>query len=263
MQVDPAIAMVATSSTRLPNASDIVAACSQKESVISRLLGALTGRKAKVHEVHEWEDQNLIFPFGDSQVAVSLMPAPIPWSQLEGPCATTWRWPEATEKMRKHTNHFLVAILGGSMPAVERRILLTRLVSAVVSTTDAIGIYWGEGTVVHEPEEFLELARSAKSNDIPGPLWLDVRVELNEDGSYRCFTTGMAPLGFLEIEVQKSSLEPDELMEFIGDTACYIVNSRQHIPAGNTMGRSATEQFVVHHSPSMFDRPNVMQLVMK
>ena len=28
------------------------------------------------------------------------MPAPIPWSNLEGPCATAWWWPDATEKMK-------------------------------------------------------------------------------------------------------------------------------------------------------------------
>jgi hypothetical protein len=27
---------------------------------------------------------------------IGLVPAPIPWSQLAGPCATAWWWPEAT-----------------------------------------------------------------------------------------------------------------------------------------------------------------------
>jgi len=72
----------------------------------------------------------------------------------------------------------------------------------------------------------------------------------------------MAPLGFLEIEVEKSSLPPDELMSFIGDTACYIVNKRLEIPDGDTMGRTATEMYKVLHDRSMFDRLNVMKLVM-
>lgn len=131
----------------------------------------------------------------------------------------------------------------------------------MVRHSDAVGVYWGEGTLVHEPNEFIRQSRSISANDIPGTLWLDVRVEENPDGSFRCFTTGMAPLGFLEIEVQKSDLPPDELIGFVGDTACYIVNNRLHIPEGNTMGRSASEQYKVLHSASMFDRPKVMQLV--
>lgn len=75
-------------------------------------------------------------------------------------------------------------------------------------------------------------------------------------------TTGMVPLGFLEIEVQRSTLSAEELMEFIGNTACYIVNGRRCIAPGETMGRTATEKYKVRHGPSMFDRETVMQLAM-
>ena len=140
--------------------------------------------------------------------------------------------------------------------------MLTKVVSAVVANTDAVGVYWGEGTLVHEPSEFLKRARTVSADDVPGTLWLDVRVEENPDGTLRCFTTGLAPLGFLEIEVQESGLAPEELMTFIGDTACYIVDKRLHIADGDTMGRTATEMYKVRHGPSMFDRPKVMHLVM-
>ncbi|MGC3972440.1 MAG: DUF4261 domain-containing protein [Pirellulales bacterium] len=60
----------------------------------------------------------------------------------------------------------------------------------------------------------------------------------------------------------KSSLPPEELMEFIGDTACYIANNQITIPDGDTMGRSATEMYKVKYGPSMFDREEVMTLVM-
>jgi hypothetical protein len=116
--------------------------------------------------------------------------------------------------------------------------------------------------LVHEPSRFVELAESADAHDIPGTLWLDVRVEPNGDGTFRCFTTGMAPLGFREIEVEKAALEPEDLMCFISDTALYIVNGRNEIEAGETMGRTPSEKFKVRHGRSMFDRPPVMQLVM-
>ena len=164
--------------------------------------------------------------------------------------------------MRGHTNFFLVALIGGSIEPVERRVVLTKVVSAVVADTNAVGVYWGEGTLVHEPSEFLQRASTVSAQNIPGTLWLDVRVVRNPDGTLRCFTTGMSPLGFLEIEVEKSSLAPEELMDFIGDTACYIVNNRLHVPDGDTMGRTATEMYKVRHGQSMFDRPKVMHLAM-
>ena len=67
-------------------------------------------------------------------------------------------------------------------------------------------------------------------------------------------------MGFLEIEVARSLLPAEELMEFIGDTACYIVNGRND---GETMGRTATERYKVRHVPSMYSRGMVMRLVMQ
>ena len=255
-----AIALVATSTTKLPAASRILAACGLKTSSSGGLLGSLFGRKATVSKSHEWKDNNLVTEFREATLAVSLMPAPIPWNGLEGPCATSWWWPEATERMRAHKYHFIVALVGGSIEPVERRVILTKVVCTIVHDSDAIGVYWGEGTIVHEPGEFIRQAKSVNVHKIPGPLWIDVRVEENSDGSFRCFTTGLAPLGFLEIEVESSRLPRQELMGFIGDTACYIVNARKHIKAGETMGRSPTEQYKVRHGASMFDRATVMYL---
>ncbi|MFO1006489.1 MAG: DUF4261 domain-containing protein [Planctomycetaceae bacterium] len=261
--VAPALALVATTSTRLPNAAKIVAACDMNPKTKRGLLGSLFGPKDNPSPEYVWDGNILFFPLRDAQIAVSLMPVPIPWSSLEGPCETAWWWPNATEAMHGHSNHFIVAIIGGTIEPVERRVILTRVVSEVVSNTDAVGVYWGEGTLVHEPKEFVARASSINPEDIPGTLWIDVRVEENEDGTFRCFTTGMAPLGFLEIEVENSNLAPDELMGFVGDTACYIVNKRLRIPDGDTMGRTAAELYQVRHGRSMFDRANVMHLVMR
>jgi hypothetical protein len=261
-QDNPAIAMVATSSARLPDASKILQASGSTSQRKGGILGKLFSRGTVATNSPRWENGNLFLSVRDAKLAVALMPAPIPWSQLAGPCATAWRWPDATNAMRRHTNHFIIALIGGTIEAVERRLLLTQIVSTVASAADSVGVYWGEGTLVHEPRAFTRMATKARSNNIPGPLWIDVRVEQNDDGTLRCFTTGLEPLGFLEIEVERSELPQSELADFIGDTACYIVNQRLHIPDGDTMGRTHDEMYVVRHGPSMFDRPAVMRLEM-
>jgi hypothetical protein len=257
-----ALAMVAVSSDRLPDIAKLQAACGAPSARLGGILKSLFGRKKPPAEDCAWKDGILVFENGDMLISVALMPAPIPWSSLEGPCATAWWWPEAAERMQSHKFHFLLSIIGGLLEPVERRLLLTRLACAVLRETDAVGVYWGDGTLVHEPKFFLEAAKSAGPKDIPAIIWIDVRVEPNSDGTSRCFTTGMAPLGFLEIEVERSSLPPEELFGFIGDTACYIVNNRLPIKDGETMGRTAEEKFKVLYGPSMFDRSTVMQLIM-
>lgn len=259
---DPAIAMVATSGDRLPRAASIVAAAGVRGGGKGGFLRSLFGRGSAPPAEHEWEGPALVFAVGDAQLAVSLMPGPIPWSDLEGPCATTWWWEDAAEQMRSHTHHFLIALIGGSLEPIERRLLLTKVVAAVVAESEAVGVYWGEGTLVHEPSRFLKAAKGADADNIPMPLWVDVRVEPNPDGTSRCFTTGLAALGFLEIEVRNSALKREELWEFVGDIAMYVVSGRKQIPDGDTMGRTADEKYRVRHGKSMFDRPRVMQLIM-
>jgi hypothetical protein len=261
---DIAIAMVATSSTRLPPAKQIVAAAGGRAAKSPGLLGRLFGNKpAPTASDQQWQDSNLVFSLADHMIAVALMPGPIPWSDLEGPCATAWWWPDATKRMQAHQYHFIVTVMGGAMSPVARRVMLTNLVSAVVRHTDAVGVYWGEGTVVHEPTSFLEQAEGISETNIPGPLWIDVRVEKNDDDdTLRCFTTGLSPLGHLEIEVARSQLKPQELLEFVGDTACYMINQNMPIKDGETLGRTATEKFKVRHAKSMFDRGTVMQISM-
>jgi len=48
---------------------------------------------------------------GEYTAAATLVPRPIPWSQLEGPCATAWYWPAAADALRDHAAHLLVTLV--------------------------------------------------------------------------------------------------------------------------------------------------------
>lgn len=255
-----AIAMVATSSPRLPDAGAIVEAVGRATAPPGERPETFFIDDEGNEAQPQWDDGRLVFALGDSHVAVSLMPKPIPWSQLEGPCASSWWWSQAAARMRRHTHHFLVAVIGGTIEPVERRIVLTHVVGAVLRGADAVGVYWSEATIVHEPKEFLRQAESISRSKIPGALWIDVTVERNADGSFRAFTSGLEPLGYLEIEVERSRMKSQELMGFVGDTACYIVNNRRTVKAGETIGRTPEQRFVVGRGPSMLGRGEVMKL---
>jgi hypothetical protein len=206
------------------------------------------------------EDDTLVFHLDDSMAAVSLMPAPIPWSDLEGPCATAWWWPEATERMKGHKCHIIVVFMGGAGNAVERHIYLTRLVSAVAANADSAGIYWGAGTVVHDPTAFQEQAAELSPDNLAPQLWVDMRLEQNEDGSFRFFTTGMASFGCLEIEIDRSPRLPEEILDFCYSIVSYVLQRGTTIGDGETVGRSADERIKVRHKASMWDRAKVMKL---
>src|SRR5262245_15463851 len=140
--------------SKAPSSKSLVAMVALNRPVIpkwSSIHSSLKARWSSCPEPREAsvKDDTITCFMGEELVVVSLMPAPIPWSDLEGPCATAWWWPEATARMRKHNSHLIVALMGESGDLIERHICLTYLVAAVAANTDAVGIYWGAGTVVH------------------------------------------------------------------------------------------------------------------
>lgn len=244
----PLLAMVALSSERMPDADALVAAFSARAP------------ECEVTEV-EAKDGTLFCKLDGDLAFVSLMPAPIPWEDLEGPCATSWWWPEATEVMRGHAFHAIVSLMGGEGDVVDRHLLLTQLVSAVTETTDAVGIYWGAGTVVHEPEPFREQAEGMTRETIQPILWIDPRIEqIDEDEpAFRFFTTGLEAFGHLEIEIDEFRQDPNELFEFLLSIIDYVLTSGKTISAGETIGRTEDERIAVSVGPSIFDRGEVMK----
>jgi hypothetical protein len=185
---------------------------------------------------------NIVFEIGTDNAAVALMPAAIPWSNLEGPCATAWWWPDATEKMKYHASHILVALVGDEGDIIQRCITLTHLTAAVAALVDAAGIYWGGGTLVHDPQLFIEQATAISPNNLPLHLRIDFRLQQNEGESYRLFTTGMKVFDHKEIEIPHSTKPPADIFDFAYAIAGYIITSEKTIQAGETIGRSEDEK---------------------
>jgi hypothetical protein len=245
----PILAMIALNSPRMPSGSTILATF---KKLCPDCPEAMLG---------EGDGATITLDLDGGMAFVSLMPAPIPWSELEGPCATAWWWPEAAERMKAHTHHAVVALMGEAGDAVERHVLLSHLVSAVAMHADAAGIYWGAGTIVHDPDAFQEQVANLSPNDVEPQLWIDMRLEQNDDGSFRYFTTGLTSFDRPEIEIDRSSQNPQEILEFCHAIVCYLLNNRVDIAEGETIGRSDDEKIRITYEPSMFERDgNVMKL---
>jgi hypothetical protein len=248
-QSGPIIVMIALNSPRLPSRVTILNAFRER---CPDCQAAESGGE---------EEGTMMFELDGDLAFVSLMPAPIPWSELEGPCETSWWWPEATERMKPRTHHAIVAFMGQPGDIVQRHIYLSQFVSAVAMNADAAGIYWGNGTVVHEPAAFQDQASHLALDEVDPQLWIDMRLEQNDDDSYRYFTTGLTAFGRPEIEIDRSKQDPQEILEFCYAIICYILNSGATIGDGETIGRLDEEKIRVAYKPSMFDREgDVMKL---
>jgi hypothetical protein len=190
---------------------------------------------------------------GDADLVIGLMPAPIPWSELEGPCATAFWWPEAASVMKAHSAHLIVGLRGGEMDAIQRNLWLTALVAAVLSTGDTSGVYWGAGTLVMPPEIFMEAATSMSREVLPLDLWIDFRVWRDDDGTTSLSTTGLEDLGHMEIEISHSSADPGAARESAWNAAHYLLDHGPVLDDGDTIGFGPDEKIRVRHVPSVWN----------
>lgn len=200
------------------------------------------------------------FQVGAHTVIIGAMPAPIPWSELEGPCSTTILWDDAATEVRAHRSHQIVTVLA-ELPPLELAALLTRAVaSTLAAMPGAIGVYWGSAPLIAPRALFIELAEQTLPQRFPLPLWVDFRIWRERRGAAG-FTSGLAALGAREIEVASAPEQPSELYDRLFNLADYVLSHPDAIQDGHTVGRDANEKVRVEFGNSSFGlRDTVMKL---
>lgn len=198
-------------------------------------------------------DKSLIFHIGDTMVALGFMPAPIPWSELEGPCATSVLFPNAAEILKPHQSHVLITLIFKSeCTPIERATLLTKVTASFVKICEAsLGIYWGNATMVLPPDLFREVAVDCLP-ELPSLIWIDIRVGANDQGTTSGFTCGMQALGLMELETENANEPPMELRNRFEGVAGYLLENGLVIKDGDTVGETMNEQIKVSYAPSSF-----------
>lgn len=202
------------------------------------------------------------FTFGGATGNYTLVDRTIPWSQLEGPCATAWYWPEAAEAMRSHTSHLFLTLLDDAKDPIDCAMHLTQLVTSLAAVTPSVGLMWGPSSQVHKPVDFAITASRMTRDDLPLHLWIDFRVsQIDEAQDFMLFTTGLGPLGHLEFEVPRYTGEPQTLAGAIYNIAHYVLEKGPILKDGEAVGLPDGGQMNVKFGPSMLDaQQEVIQL---
>lgn len=246
----PWLALVALSEELLP----------RPETVVAQLAERFPDAAA-LSATSETEG-GVTFTFGNSTGNYTLVDREIPWSQLEGPCATAWYWPEAEEAMRSHQAHLFVTLLDQSKDPIECSIHLTQLVASIAAVTPSAGLVWGPSSQVHKPVDFAITASQMTRDDLPLGLWIDFRVSQIDDGqNFMLFTTGLESLGHREFEVPQFAGEPQNLAGAVYNITHYVLEKGPILKEGEAVGLPDGGQMNVAFGQSMLDAgQDVIQL---
>ena len=199
---------------------------------------------------------------GAPSLIMGKMPAPIPWSDLEGPCATSILWKNAAKEVKAHTLHWIITVNGELEPVALSRLLTQGTAAALSACPAAIGVYWGNATLIVPRAIFLDFATDVLPHGPPLHIWVDFRIGQDSAKSSSGFTTGMQALGHMEFETQQAPEPPGELRERLLSLAGYVIENGPVIKDGDTVGEDADEKIRVVYSKSASGyKEKVMRLV--
>src|SRR5689334_4311590 len=103
------------------------------------------------------------------------------------------------------------------------------------------------------PRLFINMADEFNSpQTLPLHLWVDARIFRNQDGTIGLFTTGLAALGHMEIEIPHIDMPPGDLREWLMNIVLYVVQNGPVLKHGQTIGMSAEQKIKIRHAPSSF-----------
>jgi len=206
-------------------------------------------------------DKNGVFSFNvsDQFVAIIHVSAPHPSDDLEGPLTTSWMWPKkpSIEGVREHRSHLLITLTCGVSGPVQRRRTLTAVTALAAKQPGVMAVFWPDATHVIFPSVFVDMAKVFNSPGAPPPLylWVDLRAFRNDDGTVDLFTTGLASLGHMELEIVNIAMEIGDLREWVIDIMNYLLEHGPVLKHGQTIGMTADQKLHIRHCPSSFGHP--------
>jgi hypothetical protein len=209
----------------------------------------------------DMKDGALSFRVGEAFVVIGVMSAPIPWTDLEGPCAASVLWPGAGSVLRAHKERAVVTVMAEVNP-VELSKLLTQVAAAVMAASpEALGVYWGNAALLAPKDLFIDFAREFLPDRLPLHIWIDVRVGKDGDATCAGFTRGLAAFEHMEFETRNAPEPPGELRNRLMSLARHVLESGPVISGRDAVGESREERIRIVYADSTFGREGkVMRL---
>lgn len=210
-------------------------------------------RDAPAPVVERNDPESCTLKLGGDALIVAFMPAPVPNHEAEEAARASIAAFGPAGKVEPHVAHLAVVYQNAEeRPSVGSLQRFTRALAAVVASTDATGVYWGDAGATHPAKFFVEVATDP-AVDMPLFLWTGLSVA-GRGGRTSLLSTGMwTQLKLPDLEMSAPSAAANGALSFFFDMLAYVAH-RGSVPAdGETIGRTPEEKWVVKHAKSPFD----------
>ena len=180
----------------------------------------------------------------DVKVVIAPFAFAMPAEALEPGALRNYLFDNALDVVMKHTNHVAISIVEGTGNALEESVLLSKLLAVATVQTGATAIYMHG--VLYEADKYYQETENLRDNVLPmmNLVWVDIDFE--EDGTVSLYTNGMEELDQLNVEFLHCPWDPERAWKYILSVTNFILTSGKEINDGDSIGRTETEELVVH-----------------
>lgn len=199
----------------------------------------------------EGDNQTAVFKVNGEMVALAYMPVQIPWGDIEGTAQYAYNWQDATQELKDHNGHAIVSLMAGNKTTLERFKILSKVLCSILSTSNAIGVYQGNQSLLIPKSQYLDNTDELKEDGTPVTLWIYLGLRSSDKGN-SLYTYGLAEFGKQEIEIINSTLSLEELYDFAANIASYVVGSNATLKSGQTLGYTEDQKIKITSSKGVF-----------
>lgn len=197
------------------------------------------------------DNSTAVFKVNGEMVALAYMPVQIPMGDIEGTAQYAYNWQNATQELKDHKGHAIVSLMAGNKTTLERFRILSKVLCAILSTSNAIGIYQGNQSLLIPKSQYLDNIDELKEDGTPITLWVYFGLRKSDKGN-NLYTYGLTEFGKQEIEIINSKLDIEEVYDFVANIVAYVVGSDVTFKSGETLGYTADQKIKITSSKGVF-----------
>lgn len=196
-------------------------------------------------------DETIAFSIKGETIVLAKMPVQIPWGDIQGTAQYTFNWMTAEKDLANHNSHVIVSIISRANKEIERFRIMTKVLSSIVATTNCIGVYQGEQSLLISRQQYLDSAEVLKSDKIPIDLWIYIGLRTG-DGGNSAYTYGLTAFDKCEMEFVNVDLDLEEIHAFLINICFYVISNDIVFQNGETLGYTAEQKIKITKSKGVF-----------
>jgi hypothetical protein len=192
-----------------------------------------------------------VFTVDQEKIAIGFIGAPIPQGDIEGTAQYSYNWQTALEDTKDHKSHIIVSVMKGGVDQKKRYKIFTQVLCSLLRTTNAIGVYKGNQSLLIPKNDYLSEAGFMSDDYLPVNLWIYFGLRVSSRGNSG-YTYGLKEFGKEEIEIVNSLHNLEEIREFLFNIASYVLDYDVIFQDGQTVGGSEDDKIAISWSKGQF-----------